>query len=267
MKYKGIDLGITPWKEVKKHKYSIAVIPWGATEPHNLHLPYLTDCILAKEIALKSVENLGTIGLENILVLPEIAMGSQNPGQTDYTGCIHYTQETQKHILSDIVVSLGKQGITKILIINGHMGNCFKPIVRDLKQLYSKTDIIVVDYLAIPELPHSRYFDNKEDHAGEVETSLMMYLKPDLVNLSDCGSGNSNGFSMSTLNRKIGWTPRDWSKETEDTGIGNPGLSTVEKGRLYFRDVVDLISELLGEFIKSRPYDTEKEKNNTDNNK
>ncbi len=253
----GVDLGISPWKEIKKYNYEVAIIPWGATEPHNLHLPYLTDCILAKEIAIESAKQ-SEVG--KVLVLPEIAMGSQNPGQTDYTGCIHYTQETQKHVLSDIVVSLEHQGITKILIINGHMGNCFKPIIRDLKHTNPNTDIVVVDYLNIPELPHSKYFENEEDHAGEIETSLMMYLKPELVNLSDCGLGLSKGFSMSTLNRKIGWTPRNWSMETEDTGIGNPKLSAAEKGKCYFCDATNLIHELIEEFIKLRPYDTKKEK-------
>ena len=255
MTHDGIDLGITPYKEIKKHKYSVAVIPWGATEPHNLHLPYLTDTILAKEIALDSVASIKD-GYGKVIVLPEISMGSQNPGQTDYTGCIHYTQETQKHILTDIVVSLGKQGITKIVIINGHMGNCFKPIVRDLKQEYPETDIIVVNYLDIPELPHSKYFENNEDHAGEIETSLMLFLRPELVRLSDCGPGLSKGFSMSTLNRKIGWAPRNWTKETDDTGIGDPGLSTVDKGKSYFYDATSLISELIKEFIETRPYDS-----------
>lgn len=250
----GIDLGISPYKEIKKYVYSVAIIPWGATEPHNLHLPYLTDCILAKEVALEAAKQ---SRLGKVLVLPEIAMGSQNPGQTDYTGCIHYTQETQKHILTDIVVSLEKQGITKIIIVNGHMGNCFKPIIRDLKQEYPETDIIVIDYLNIPELPHSKYFENEEDHAGEIETSLMMYLRPELVNLSDCGLGLSSGFSMSTLKRKVGWTPRDWSKETKDTGIGDPRLSTVEKGEHYFYDVTNLIHELIEEFIEFRPYEGE----------
>ena len=152
--------------------------------------------------------------------------------------------------------SLGKQGITKILIINGHMGNCFKPIIRDLKQTHPETDIILVNYLDIPELPYSKYFENQEDHAGEIETSLMMYLRPDLVNLSDCGPGESKGFLMSTLRRKIGWTPRNWIKETDDTGIGDPKLSTSAKGLVYFEDAVSLISELLDEFIKMRPYAT-----------
>lgn len=249
----GIELGITPWKIIKDNNYEVAVIPWGALEPHNLHLPYLTDCILAKEISLSVVSK---SGLNKAIVLPEISMGSQNPGQTTYTGCIHYTQETQKHILLDIVVSLKLQGITKILIINGHMGNCFKPIIRDIKQLYPETDIIVVNYLDIPELPHSKYFENQEDHAGEIETSLMMYLKPELVNLSYCGTGENKGFSMKTLLRKVGWAPRNWIKETDDTGIGDPRLSSSEKGRAYFLDAVNLISELLSEFIKSRPYDT-----------
>lgn len=255
----GIDLTITPWKTLKDNKYEVAIIPWGATEPHNLHLPYLTDCILAKEIAVRVVSN---VAKDKAIVLPEIAMGSQNPGQTTYPFCIHYTQETQKHILTDIVTSLEYQGITKIIIINGHMGNCFKPIVRDLKQTHPNTDIIVVNYLDIPELPHSKYFDNEEDHAGEIETSGMMYFRPELVKLSDCGNGKAKGFSMSTLKRKIGWTPRDWTKETKDTGIGDPRLSTVEKGRAYFTDAISLISELLKEFLEKRPYVTEKTENN-----
>ena len=53
---KGIDLAITAWKEVKDEKYEAAVLPWGATEPHNLHLPYGTDSILSYEIACRSVE-------------------------------------------------------------------------------------------------------------------------------------------------------------------------------------------------------------------
>lgn len=255
----GLDLRITPWKKIKNNTYKVAVIPWGATEPHNLHLPYLTDCILAKEIALQAVSN---VAKDQAMVLPEIAMGSQNPGQTDYPFCIHYTQETQKHILTDIVVSLEKQGIYKILIINGHMGNCFKPIIRDLKQTNSRTDIIVINYLDIPELPHSKYFMNDEDHAGEIETSVMMYLHPELVKLSDAGPGLSKGFSMETLKRKIGWTPRNWKYETTDTGIGNPGLSTIDKGKSYICDVINLVSQLLQEFIENKPYATEETKDN-----
>ena len=255
----GIDLSITPWKIIKDNTYEVAVLPWGATEPHNLHLPYLTDCIISKEIALRVVSK---VAKNKAIVLPEIAMGSQNPGQTDYTFCIHYTQETQKHILSDIVQSLEKQKISKILIINGHMGNCLKPIIRDLKQTNPKTDIILVNWLDIPELPHSKYFTNKEDHAGEIETSAMMYLRPELTNLSDAGLGLHKGFSMSTLNRKIGWTPRNWKLETEDTGIGNPSLSTVDKGKSYICDVINIISELLLEFIEKRPYVIEETESN-----
>lgn len=256
----GIDLRITNYKKIKDNKYNyrVAIIPWGSTEPHNLHLPYLTDCILSKEIALRVVENIENNKQRDFqnrtIVFPEIPMGSQNPGQTDYPFCIHYTQETQKNILKDIVNSLEHQHIYKILIINGHMGNCFKPIIRDIKQTNPNTDIIVVDWLNIPELPHSKYFDNKEDHAGEIETSAMMYLHPELVKLSDAGPGFSKGFSMPTLKRKIGWTPRNWKYETEDSGIGDPKLSTVDKGKSYINDVVDLISQLLSEFIESSPY-------------
>lgn len=172
------DLSITNYFDVPRpggFDDFVAVIPWGAIEPHNYHLPYLTDCILAQEIALESVSKLDKNSKDRIAVLPYIYAGSQNPGQTGYPFCIHFNTETQKAILSDIIYGLYKQGIMKFVILNGHMGNCFKPIIRDLEQKYSSVKLIVVDWLNIPTLPHSDYFENKEDHAGEIETSAMLY--------------------------------------------------------------------------------------------
>ena len=90
----------------------------------------------------------------------------------------------------------------------------------------------------------------------------MMYLHPELVKLSDAGPGLSKGFSMETLKRKIGWTPRNWKYETTDTGIGNPELSTIDKGKSYICDVINLVSQLLQEFIENKPYATEETKDN-----
>lgn len=228
----------------------VAVIPWGAIEPHNYHLPYMTDCILAREIALKSVAKLDQATKDRVVVFPYIFAGSQNPGQTNYPFCIHFNTETQKAILKDIVTGLNRQGVKKIVILNGHMGNCFKPIIRDLEQEFNVT-IVVIDWLNIPSLPQSDYFENKEDHAGEVETSAMLYFHPELVDMSKAGSGDCKDFSIDGLKNKTGWTPRDWSQISSDTGVGDPRKATSEKGLAYIDKVTDEISNLLCDFIWS----------------
>lgn len=245
----GIDLSITPYGLVKKRSYSIAVLPWGATEPHNLHLPYLTDCILSQAIALDAVGQLQKETPYHVMVLPPVAAGAQNPGQRDLPFCIHYRFETQKAILSDIVASLYHQGIRKLLIINGHGGNNFKSMIRDFSIDYSDFLIATTEWYTI--VPPADFFEEKDDHAGELETSVMMHYYPDLVKLSDAGEGKAKPFAVESLNEKIAWVPRHWTKVTTDTGIGNPLKATAEKGKKYSRSVVNKIVKLLKDLIEN----------------
>ena len=101
-----VDLSISCYGEVKDGRYEIVALPWGANEPHNLHLPYMTVCILSHDVAvgaaLMAKQKYGV----NCMVMPPIGMGSQNPGQRELPFCIHTRYETQKAILTDIVSSL-----------------------------------------------------------------------------------------------------------------------------------------------------------------
>lgn len=241
----GIQLAATPYGKVREVKYDLAVLPWGATEPHNLHLPYLTDCILSEAVALDAAQWTGEKTGAKIMVLPPVAMGSQNPGQRDLSFCIHSRYETQKAILTDIVSSLYHQGMRRMVIVNGHGGNCFKNMIRDLAVDYPDFLIFSTEWFTI--VPPSGFFDEKDDHAGELETSVMMYYHPELVNLADAGAGKAKPFALSALNEKIAWVPRDWMKVTEDTGIGDPRKASAEKGRQYVILVVEKLSRLFTE--------------------
>ena len=111
------DLASATWGEVKKAaRYDWAILPWGSTEPHNGHLPYGTDVICSSGIACLVAEALGREGI-HAMVLPGVPFGSQNPGQTGLPFCLHARQETQAAILRDIVTSLRRQGITRLLLI------------------------------------------------------------------------------------------------------------------------------------------------------
>lgn len=239
-----LDVAHSNWGEIKSHRYDAAILPWGAIEPHNFHLPYLTDCILSYEIAVDSA-NLAfeKSGTKN-MVMPPVYFGSQNPGQWNLPFCIHTNTETQKAILSDIIDSLYVQGLRKMVIVNGHGGNSFKSIVRDLAKVYPDFFIVVVNWYDF--IPTTDYFEEfPDEHAGEQETSVMLYYHPEWVKLENAGEGNARLWPVNELNKKTGWAPRNWSYTTRDTGIGNPKKSTAEKGERYAKALIERIAELL----------------------
>ncbi len=247
MKHNFLDLSKTNWGEVQQHQYDIVVLPWGAIEPHNFHLPYITDAIISSEIACKSVEQAYAQANVSAVVMPPIYLGSQNPGQWELPFCIHASYETQKAILTDIVKSLYGQGFRKLLIINGHGGNSFKSMMRDLAVTFSDFYIISSDWYNF--VPRQGFFDEEiDDHAGEQETSVMMYFHPELVDLNTAGNGTPNPTKMKSIANKTGWMPRNWKETTLDTGVGNPKKSTAEKGERYVNEVVNRITEMLIEF-------------------
>ena len=239
------DLSVSNLGTARQSKYAIALLPWGATEPHNQHLPYLTDAILSHDIAVDAAAIArDTYGIP-AMVLPPVTMGSQNPGQRDQPFCIHARYNTQRAILTDIVASLHHQGMRKLVIINGHGGNNFKNMIRDLAVDYPDFLIATTEWFTI--VPPNGFFEEKDDHAGELETSVMLHYHPERVNMALAGEGKSRPFALSSLNEKIAWTPRNWQKVTTDTGIGNPRKATPEKGERYARAVTEKLCRLLTE--------------------
>ena len=80
---RGVDLTRCCYADLRGGTYRLAVLPWGATEPHNLHLPYLTDCLLAQSLAVDAAARLWRERGVRAVVLPPVTLGSQNPGQWD----------------------------------------------------------------------------------------------------------------------------------------------------------------------------------------
>lgn len=243
---KEFDLSVSNYGTVRGCNYDVAILPWGATEPHNLHLPYLTDCILSHDIAVDVAKHLFEMHQKRCMVLPPVSMGAQNPGQRDLPFCIHYRYETQKGILSDIVASLYHQGFRKLLIINGHGGNSFKNMVRDLTLDYPNFIIATSEWFKM--CPAKDFFENPGDHADEVETSVMMFYHPELIRLSEAGTGEANSFKNKELENGQVWIPRNWSMVSKDTGIGNPACSTAEKGKAFAQAVIDKYIDFLLHF-------------------
>ena len=230
------------WKAIKEMDVEVAILPWGATEAHNYHLPYGTDIYETEAIAAES----GRIAWEKgakLMVLPCMPFGV-NTGQVDIKLTINLNPGTQAMILDNIIYSLKTQGIFKLLIVNGHGGNDFKQIFRELGIKYSDMFLSTCNWFQAAD--REALFTHGGDHADESETSLMLYLNPELVlSVEQAGKGSSKKFRVDQLNEKWAWSERQWTKVSEDTGIGDPSLGSAEKGEKYFRIVTKKIADLI----------------------
>jgi creatinine amidohydrolase len=238
------------WKSVRETAYEIAVLPWGATEAHNYHLPYGTDVFESQAIATEAARLAWGRGALTA-VLPTIPFGV-NTGQLDIPLTMNMNPSTQMAVLSDIVDALAQQGIPKLVILNGHGGNDFKQMIREL-QTMSELFIATLNWWTI--LDAKQFFDTPGDHGGELETSLMMHLHGDIVlPLNEAGSGAVNPFNIAAFREGWAWTPRSWLRATEDTGVGDPSRATAAKGAAYFAAVTEKIAGFLVE-LASIPAD------------
>lgn len=230
------------YRQLLDDRPNVAVLPWGATEAHNYHLPHGTDVIEATAIAERAAELARNQGGKPI-VLPAIPFGNDEQ-QLDQVATISIQTTTAFAILRDVVRSLSRQGIDRLLILNGHGGNEFKPLVRDLQGEF-KSLIVVANFFQVAKYQHDPRCKNPGDHADEMETSLLLHLCPDWVKLDQAGEGARVPFKIPGLNQPGIWTPRPWSASHPDTGSGDPKYATAEKGKAFFESVCAKVADLL----------------------
>ncbi len=223
-------LAETNWKTVKEIKYEVAVLPWGAIEAHNYHLPYATDNLQAEYVAAEAARLAWEQGAK-VMVLPAVPFGV-NTGQLDIPFCINMNPSTQMAVLQDITHALASQGIEKLVIVNGHGGNDFKQMIREIQAQFPEVFLSWLSWYRAADW--NQYFDEPGDHAGEMETSAILHIAPELVlPLNEAGNGHSNKFKLTAIQQGWVWAQREWTKATNDTGVGNPARSAGEKGEKF----------------------------------
>lgn len=238
------------WKSIREQQVDLAVLPWGATEAHNYHLPYATDVIEADAIAAEA----GRLAWEKgakVMILPTVPFGV-NTGQADITLDLNLNPTTQLQILRDLITVLNRQNIKKLLVLNSHGGNNFKPLLRELGLEFPEMFLTLCSWFQT--LDKSEFFDEEGDHADEMETSLILYMRPGLVlPLEEAGDGREKKSVVKGVREGWAWAERSWSEVTEDTGIGNPKKATAEKGKRYFKAVTEKVAGLMTEIAAVDP--------------
>ena len=240
---------------VKDHPYEVAVLPLGATEPHNLHLPYGTDTLEADIIGSRVCEAAYRQGAR-VVLLPSLPYGTQS-NQMAFPLAMNLNPSTLGLVIRDLVDSLARHGIYKLLILNSHGGNDVKPVLREL---YGQTPVHIFLcnwYGETTADVKDEIFQCAGDHAGEMETSLALAFFPELVArdpetgeiAADDGAVNQTRFEA--VNR--GWVSitRPWHLLTKNTGVGDPHPATAEKGRRYMDVIVERISSFLVELART----------------
>lgn len=254
---------MNPWRlkestlsDVRSLKAQVALLPTGSTEAHGLHVPYGSDAFHSTMIADRVCEAVWKAGVK-VVILPEIPYGVQ--GNTmKFPLNINARQATVDALVTDIIFSLEHHGILKLVIVNGHGGNDFKPLLRDI---HGRTNVFVslIDWWKVGSDKVKEIFDNPGEHADELETSVGLALFPDLVRAKEAGDGSTFPSRFEAINK--GWVSiaRPWHLVTKDSTHGDPRKATKEKGEAYLKVVVErmtkYVTELAGSTMDERfPY-------------
>jgi creatinine amidohydrolase len=252
---------MVPWKlaatnygTVKDLHYEVAVLPLGATEPHNLHLPYGSDTLEGDLVGEKACEAAWQRGAK-VVLLPTVPYGTDT-NQMRFPLAMNLNPSTLARVIGDLVDSLVQHNILKIVLLNSHGGNEVKSVLREL---YGRTParLFLCNWTAVIADVYAEIFQERDDHAGEMETSFALAWFPQLVARRPDGTlaadeGRMADTRFEAVNR--GWVSitRPWHLLTTNAGAGNPHAATAEKGRRMTEVLVQRLATFLVELSAAR---------------
>lgn len=204
---------------------TVVILPIGSIEVHGPHLPLGTDTIMIYHVALEAAKKEGGI------VLPPLYY-AYVPENRHFPGTISLKTQTFLSLLEDIVDEVSRHGFKKLLIVNGHGGNR-RPLRLFIRMMLEKGKNIQVYILTDPLAPVrdviNRIKETKVyEHACEIETSIVMFLAPDLVKMERVRGEAELG------RRKVDEyveTMVDWQGYAIMGYVGDPTKASKEKGK------------------------------------
>ena len=225
-----------------QHDYEVAVLPVGATEVHNRHLPIGTDVRHTTIIAHRSCQAAWE-NCQSVICLPTLPYGV-DCNLLAFPLTIHVSQATLDAMVREIITSVRLHGIRKVVIVNGHGGNEFMPLIRQI-QYDTDVHVFLCNWWQVGRDRYKDIFEAPDDHGGEMETSVALSLFPDLVEPDTARSGKARPFRLEAL--REGWvrTSRNFARLNDHCAVGDPSKAAAEKGEQY----LDLVIGRIGEFL------------------
>ncbi|WP_048811063.1 creatininase family protein [Thermococcus gammatolerans] len=220
-----------------KDKVVAVILPVGSVEAHGRHLPLGTDVFAPLKIAELVEQKVRERGKE-VLVMPPIWYG-HSFALNAYPGTINVRPESLRMYVGDVLAELAAEGFKKIVLLNGHGGNVYPltEAAEDVAELYPDVEVYLINW----------WLDFREDilsvcsgqgHAGEDETSVMLAIRPELVNMREARGRR--------VKRKIRVIKKDIGKEVFPDGLNDdPSSATAEKGERILQIVSESIARII----------------------
>ena len=221
-----------PQIEAAQKDSRTVILPVGATEEHGPHLPTITDTVQALEVARVVAKERG------IFLAPPIHYGVCRSTRA-FPGTITVGHDALRGYVRDLLISFADSGFSRVMILTGHAGGQHMAALEEAGQMAVEERDFRVSLVSLFDLIDFSTVETAHDgHAGEVETSLMMVIRPDLVKGSP--EGNFPNRPRFIIMKDV--------RQLMGSGImGNPRPASPEKGRRYFQMAVDGVKAALEE--------------------
>jgi len=229
---------------------SLALAPLGAIEQHGPHLPLSTDAVIAEEIARQGAER----ARAEVLVLPVSAIGT-SPEHLGYRGTLSLETETLLRLWTETGGSVARAGLKKIVFLNAHGGQpqVMQIVARALRVDHAMLAVAANwwdcgfpdDTIPAGEMAHGI-------HGGQIETAVMLHLRPDLVRMDRAEDFRPATYEMASRYRRLsltGPTAAAWmAGDLHPAGVaGNAAAATAETGRRIVDAAAGGLARLLDE--------------------
>ncbi|MFP6890917.1 MAG: creatininase family protein [Nitrospinota bacterium] len=243
------------WEELSwpKHEKTVAagatvVMPFAAIEQHGPHNPVVVDTCLSTSVCQKAVD-----GMENVLLTPTMWAGL-SPHHMEFSGTLTLSLETYLAVIQDLVRSVARHGYKKVLLVNGHGGNVasLQAAALSLKHELGIT-IWMVTYFRLgneiaEKIRHGEI--GSMGHSGEFETSMMLHLRPDLVDMEAAEKQVwKRAHPLMTQDMHRGGllnAPADFTRDTKPLGVsGDPSVATAENGEKFYEATAERLRDII----------------------
>jgi len=242
------------WDEARKLADRVFLVPLGSMEQHGPHLPLLTDTAIVSEIS-RAVEKRDP---ERVVLLPAVWLG-HSPHHRRFA-CVSLDLGPYIGMICGLCQSLVALGARKILLLNGHGGNDIpcKAALRELKSEFENRPDIYIVYATYWNLAAREFSAIRTSprggmgHAGEMETSVMQAIHPELVRMEKASADGPFSEGSYRVSDMLAGQPYHLVNEFDEisrTGtIGMPEYASREKGEQFLKAAVEAVSAFIDEF-------------------
>ncbi|HNZ63435.1 MAG TPA: creatininase family protein [Bacillota bacterium] len=241
------------WADIDKidRSRSLILFPIGAFEQHGRHLPLGTDNLILMEV-LKQAQSICQRNsmhnnlLKNILCLPPLLYGNSHE-HLSFPGTVSLNCRTIASIIENVIESLSIHGFKKLVVFNSHGGNTdlINACSQEWEQKYgTKVFLISLWSNTFSSSENTHIFEScslSDIHAGERETSLMLFYRENLVKKDEISANRCNELDFQPY--YSGWQTGELSPDNGT--IGNPCLASVEKGQTYASLLAEQLVDIL----------------------